>query len=187
MPTQTLFPDEAYVSIAKQGSADTDFTTDIDSLEEGGFEREIETRPFFHGAKVVIKKPQADGEITLNAKITRLEWDQMLHGGTGSDFQSGGTQNPYRITWLITKDSTVTSATGSLSSLYDHYRKIYANAYLTSFNPKLEAEGMLEGEVTFTVAPLDENKSPNIRTQINIASTGSGFNAVGSYTSSVKW
>ena len=112
----------------------------------------------------------------------------MLHGGTGSDFYSGGTQDPYRISFLVTKDTSVTSAIGSLSGSYDNYRKIYAECYMTAWNPKLEAEGMLEGEATFMVSPLDAAGSPNIRTQISVANdAGNGFAALGSYTSSSKW
>src|SRR6056297_790344 len=108
--TDTLFPDDAWVSVAKEGEADTNITVDIDNFEESGFEREIETRPFYHGAKVTIKKPQSDGELSLNAKVTREVWDQMLHGSTGSDIYSGGTQDPYRIAFMVTKDTSVSSA-----------------------------------------------------------------------------
>ena len=92
-------------------------TTDIDSFEEGGFEREIEYKPYFHGAKVTIKKQQSEGELTVNAKITRELWDNILWGATGSDFTSGGTQDAYRITFLVTKQASVTSATSALGAL----------------------------------------------------------------------
>lgn len=194
--TDALFPDEAFVEILQRdqpysptGAAtgsNINVTTDIDNFEESGFEREVETRPFFHKAKVSIKKPQADGELKVNAKITRALWDQMLWGGTnGSDFTSGGAQNPYRVTFTVTKDTTATIASGSImqGTGSDTYRKVYANCYVTAFNPKLEAEGLLEGEVTFMVAPLDENASANVRIQQGTT----GFAALGSYTSSQKW
>lgn len=184
---ETMFPDDAWVSIAKQGGADVNITVEIDNFEENGFEREIESRPFYHGAKVTIKKPQSDGELTLNARITRSMWDQILHGATGSDIYSGGTQDPYRVAFLVTKDETMTNATGSLLSGSDAVRRIYTNCFMTSFNPKLEAEGMLEGEAVFTVAPVDEQGDPNVRLQYNDSATGSGFAALGSYTSSNKW
>lgn len=178
-----LFPEEAWVEIVKQGDTPINITTDIDSFEEGGFEREVEYRPFFQNAKVAIKKQQSEGELTVNAKITRSLWDEMLMGGSGSDFTSGGEQDLYRLTFLVTKESAVTSATQSLSSGYDHYRKVYANAYLTSFNPKLEVEGMLEGEATFMVSPTDESGDANVRVQIGSVS----FDAIGSFTSTQKW
>ena len=185
---EALFPDEAWVSIANVTTgAETNITVDIDNFEEGGFEREVESRPFFHGAKVTIKKPQSDGELTLNAKITRELWDQMLWGGTGSDFYSGGTQDAYRIAFLVSKDTTMTTATEAMGSTYDAYRKVYANCFMTGFNPKLEAEGMLEGEATFAVSPVDESSDPNVRIQMNINGTGSGFSALGTYTSTNKW
>ncbi len=187
MSTDTLFPDDAWVSIAKEGGAEVNVTVDIDSFEESGFEREIESRPFFHGAKVIIKKSQSDGEISLNAKITREVWDQMLYGATGSEITSGGSQDPYRIAFLVTKDTSLVSATEQLVSGSDAVRRIYANCFMTGFNPKLEAEGMLEGEATFAVAPIDEDLDPNVKIQYNDASTGSGFPALGSYTSSNKW
>ena len=184
---EALFPDEAHVTITPIDGEDVNITIDIDSFEEGGFEREVENRPFFGGAKVTIKKPQADGELTLNAKITRELWDQILWGGTGSDFTSGGEQSAYRIVFLVTKDNAIGSATAALGSTYDHYRKVYANCFMTGFNPKLESEGMLEGEASFTVSPVDESNDPNVRVQVNVTATGSGFGAIGSYTTGQKW
>ena len=191
MVNDTLFPEEALVEIWKKDDAiGTNITTDIDSFEESGFEREVETRPFFHNAKVSITQQQADGEISVNAKVTRALWDQMLWGATGSDFTSGGTQSLYRLTFLVTKDpdyttfnAATTLASGVIDTGYDTYRKIYANARLTSFNPGLEVEGMLEGEAVFAISPVDESADPNIRVQIGSL----GFPAVGSYTTAQKW
>lgn len=183
---EALFPDEALVEVQPINGSKVNVTVDIDNFEESGFEREVETRPFFGGAKVTIKKPQSDGELTLNAKITKALWDQMLWGGSGSEFTSGGNQNAYRITFLVTKESGITEASGALSAGYDHYRKTYANCFMTSFNPKLESEGMLEGEATFTVSPVDEDGNPNVLVQIGDAA-GSGFSAHADFTDSVKW
>ena len=186
MATDTLFPDEALVEVQERAGTAINITTDVDNFEESGFEREVENRPFFGGAKVTIEKPQADGEITLNAKITRALWDQMLYGGTGSSFTSGGAQNLYRLTMLVTKDSTVSVASGSLDAGTDHYRKTYANARLTAFNPKLEVEGMLEGEATFVVPSTDENGAGNVLIQIG-DSVGSGFPAHNDFIVGTKW
>ena len=184
---EALFPDEALVEFQKQGDTKINVTTDVDNFEESGFEREIENRPFFGGAKVTIQKPQADGELSVNAKITRALWDQILWGGSGSEFTSGGTQEPYRITFLVSKEIGVTEASGSLSAGSDNYRKTYVNCYMTGFNPKLEAEGMLEGEATFMVSGTDETADANVLVQISDAATGSGFEAHADYTTSVKW
>ena len=193
---ESYFPEEAWVEFLKKddpysptgdaAGSNINITTDIDNFEESGFERETEYRPFFQNAKVTILKPQSPGELKVNAKITRALWDQMLWGGIGSDFTSGGDQEFYRITFLVTKDPNVTMASQELSSGYEHYRKVYANCTLTSFNPKLEVEGMLEGEATFKVPPTDENGNGNIRIQISENGTES-FTALGSYTSSQKW
>lgn len=186
MAEVAYFPEEALVEIVKIDGTAINISTDIDNFEEGGFERETEFRPFFHNAKVTIKKSQSPGELTLNAKITRATWDEMLWGNTGSDFESGGTQSQYRITFLVSKDPAVL-ATNAVATMavgsYDTYRKVYAGAYLTSFNPKLEIEGMLEGEATFMIAATDEDADPNIRIQIG----STGFAAIGSYTTSAKW
>lgn len=189
MANSALFPEEALVELQKKDGAPINITTDVDSFTESGFEREIEYRTFFHNAKVTIKKSQAEGEISLNAKLTKATWDQILWGGSGSDFESGGTQDAYRLVFLITKDpayatfnESTTLASGSIAN-YDTYRKSYANCFMTAFNPKLEVDGMLEGEVTFMVAPLDEDSDPNIRIQIG----STGFAALGSFTASQKW
>ena len=180
---EALFPEEAWVEIVKIDGTAVNVTTDIDNFEEGGFEREVEFRPFFHNAKVTIKKQQSEGELTVNAKITRALWDNILWGATGSDFTSGGTQDPYRITFLVTKQTSVASASEALGSGYDHYRKVYANAFMTSFNPKLEVEGMLEGEATFSVSPVDEDGDDNVRIQIG----SEAFGALNPYVTGTKW
>jgi len=192
--TEALFPEEAYVEILKvddpysptgaAAGSNIQVTTDIDNFEEGGFERETEYRPFFNNAKVTIKKQQNPGEITVNAKITRALWDQILWGGTGSDFTSGGDQENYRLIFLVTKETGITAASQALTGGFDHYRKIYANCNMTTFNPKLEVEGMLEGEATFSIPPTDEAANPNIRAQI---SGTAAFSAVGSFTASQNW
>lgn len=187
MAEAALFPEEALVEIVQKDGSAVNVTTDIDSFEEGGFEREVEFRSFFHNAKVKITKQQAEGEITVNAKVTRAIWDQMLWGGTGSDFTSGGTQGEYRVTFLVTKDPaallSTANATDSVAATYDTYRKIYAGCSLTAFTPSLEVDGMLEGEATFAVSPTDEAGDANIRIQIG----DEGFPAVGDYTSVQKW
>ncbi len=190
MVNDTLFPEEALVEIQKIDATAVNVTTDIDNFEEGGFEREVDFRPFFHNARVSITKQQAEGEITVNAKVTRALWDQILWGGTGSDFTSGGTQDNYRVIMLVTKDPAystfdvdTTLASGAIASGYDTYRKIYAECKMTSFNPGLEVEGMLEGEAVFAVSPTDDDADANIRIQIG----STGYAAVGSYTTSNKW
>ena len=178
-----LFPEEAFVEICPRSGAAINVTTDVDSFEESGFEREIEYRTFYHNSKVAIKKSQNDGELNVHVKVTRADWDQILWGGTGSDFTSGGEQTPYRVTFCVTKDTTATSASGALASGKDHYRKAYANCYMTSYNPSLEVDGMLEADVTFQVSATDDDADPNVRIQIG----SEAYSALGSYTVAQKW
>lgn len=178
-----LFPDEAFVEITLIDGEAINVTTDIDSFEESGFEREIEYRKFFGNAQVKIKKQQSEGELSVNAKVTRALWDQMLWGGTGSDFTSGGEQQEYRVTFLVTKDPSASTASGSVTNGYDSYRKVYAGCSLTSFTPTLEIDGMLEGEATFAISPVDETGDPNVRIQQG----DGGFSALSSYATGTKW
>lgn len=182
---ETLLPDEALVEIQPLDGTAVNITTDVDSFEESGFEREIEYRPFFGGAKVAIQKQQSEGEISMNIRVTRALMDQVFWGGTGTEFTSGGAQTPYRIAFLVTKDSSITSASEALSAGTgsDHYRKVYAEAYLTSWNPTLEVEGMLEGTATFMVAPTDGNGDANILVQIG----SDAQDALGNYVTGTKW
>lgn len=183
---EALFPDEALVAIEVLDSGNEEnITVHIDSFEESGFEREVEYRNFFGGAKVAIQKPQGEGEISMNAKITQATFDQLFWGGTGTTFTSGGAQSNARIVFLLTKEPGVTTATGALAAVYVHYRKTYANCFMTGWNPKLEAEGMLEGEMTFTVSATDEASDPNIN--IEVGPEAGGFPLVPAYTTGVKW
>lgn len=188
--SEPAFPDNAMVSIIKKGDTwptnEIVVSTDIDNFNISGGGRDVETRPFFLGANVTIKQPQERFEVTMNAKLQKAIWDQMMQGGTGSDFTSGGEQNDYRIIFCVTTDTDVTAANTPYSAIgsgYDTYRVIFADANMISFEPTLEAEGMLEGEATFAVAAKDGDAASNIRYQIG----DSGFAALGSYTTSQKW
>lgn len=187
--TDPLLPDQAMVEIMKRDSGiKNNITTDVSSFDESGFSRETETKYYFGGGKVILKKPQEAGELKMNAKLTRVLWDQMFWGGTGSSFTAGaGLQDPYRIVFLVSTQTGIGSASQALSTGYDHYRKVYAECYMTSFNPKLEVEGMLEAEVTFKVNPSDSVGAGNLLVQLGDVATGSGFGALANYTSSVKW
>ena len=180
---EALFPDEAHVGIQViDEEAYLDATTEIDSYDESGFERETETRNFFGGAKVVIQKPQNDGEITFGVRVASAEWDRFFWGGTGSSFDSTGSRKKHRVILLVTKDTSINIAHEEVGA-YDTYRKVYAECYPTSWNPKLETEGMLEGEITFKIAPTDSDSAGNVR--IDYSSTGIG--SIGSYTASYKF
>jgi len=187
--SEPQFPDNAMVSILKKGDewpgSEIVVSTDIDNFSVSGGNRDVDIRPFFKGAKVTIEQPQERFEVTMNAKLQKAIWDQMMQGGSGSDFVSGGDQNDYRIIFCVTTDSDVVSANTPYAAIgsYDTYRQIFANAKMISFEPSLEAEGMLEGEATFAVAAQDENGLGNVRYQIGT----DGFAAVGSYTDSQKW
>ena len=188
--SEPAFPDNAMVSILKKGDAwpsgEIVVSTDIDNFNISGGARDTETRPFFKGANVTIKKSQERFEVTMNAKLQKAIWDQMMQGGTGSDFLSGGDQNDYRIIFCVTTDDSVVTANtpyAAIGSSYDTYRVIFADANMTAFEPTLEAEGMLEGEATFAIAAKDGNALSNIRYQIG----NSGFPAIGSYTTTSKW
>lgn len=187
--SEPQFPDNAMLSIIKKSDTwpteEIVVSTDIDSFNISGGGRDVDIRPFFKGAKVTIAQPQERYEVTMNAKLQKAIWDQMMQGGTGSDFVSGGTQNEYRITFCVTTDTSVVAANTPYAAIgsYDTYRVTLADAKMISFEPSLEAEGMLEGEATFAVAANDDSGAGNVRYQIG----DSGFDALGSYTASQKW
>ena len=188
--SEPQFPDNGMVSIiAKDGIWPTNeivISTDIDSFSISGGNRDVEIRPFFKGAKVTIEQPQQQFEVTMNAKLQKAIWDQMMQGGTGSDFVSGGTQSDYRVSFCVTTDAAVVAANTPYSAIgagSDVYRVVFADAKMTGFEPSLEAEGMLEGEATFVIAAQDNTGAGNVRYQIGT----DGFDALGSYTSSQKW
>lgn len=187
---KALFPKEALVEIQPYEGEKYNVTVDIDSFEESGFERDVEYRRFFNDASVAIEKPQGEGEITMNAKITRQLWDYLLWGSdTGSltDITSGADQPKCRIVFLVSKDPNARDQTSEASMEiqqgYDTYRKAYADCRMTSFNPSLETDGLLEGEATFSLSATDDAGRGNVRRQMG----SDGFNAFADYTGSVKW
>lgn len=187
--SEPQFPDNAMVSILKRGDewpgSEIVVSTDIDNFGISGGGRDVDIRPFFKGAKVTIDQPQDRFEVKMNAKLQKAIWDQMMQGGNGSDFVSGGEQNDYRVTFCVTTDASIVTANTPYAAIgaYDTYRVTFVNAKMISFEPSLEAEGMLEGEATFAIAAQDADGEGNVRYQIG----DSGFAALGSYTTSQKW
>ena len=184
---EPLFPENAMVAIVEKNSTEEiKISTDIDSFSISGGGRPIDIRNFFKGAKVKIKQSQEPFEVTMNAKIQKPIFDQMMQGGDGETFVSGGDQKDYRVTFCVTTDPTAIAnndANSAIAALYDTYRIVFAEATMTGFEPSLEADGMLEGEATFEIAAKDDNGVANLLYNIG---TG-GFGAIGNFSDAQKW
>lgn len=198
--TSAFFPDKAHVAIGKKDDRGSEInaTTQIATWKESGFGRDTDSDPYFGDAKIVIRKPQEDGEVQFDIAITNEQWDQIFWGGVGSDFTSGSDQNLWRVTVTTIDTGSLTptytgisgSATGSISGA-NVYRKIYAEARATAFEPGMEADGYLKGSITFKLSPVDQNATGNVRIQTLRATTGA-LAGLGSYCNdtngiTVKW
>ena len=201
--TDAYFPELALIEIAKKDDSGSglNVTTQVSSWSESGFGRPIESDPYFGNAKVKYSQPQEDGEVSFDVSVTNAQWYRMFHGATGSDFTSGSAQSDYRVSVLV-RDNNVTAgsaglpaegglAAGSIYGSGNALRVIYADANLSTFEPELNADGYLQGTITFTLTPTDEDSLGNVRIQEKLPNdaTGSTFelSALGSYSSTAKW
>ena len=186
MAVDAWFSDQTSIFVQKKDGSETNFTVKVLSISESGFERETEGIVTFGDGRIVQKKPQKDGKVEIELVMTDTTEDAIFWGSTGTGapalVESGGDQDPYRVTIVRTAATTLpTAATAAITG--ETYRRSYANAYAVTLEPEHEADSFLKAKLTFTIAPMDADADPNVRSEYNATSL-SGLNA---YTTSNKF
>ncbi len=186
MAVDAWFSDQTSIFVQKKDGAETNFTVKVLSINEGGFERETEGIVTFGDGRIVQKKPQKDGTVEIELVMTNTTEDAIFWGSTGTGapalVESGGDQDPYRVTIVRTAASTL-PVTSSAAITGETYRRSYAEAFAVTLEPEHEADGFLKGKLTFTIAPTDSSAEANVRSEYN----ETGLSGLNEYTTTNKF
>jgi len=144
------FPDDCVITLEKKGGATTTVTTDVTNFAESGGERDVESAAHFGGAKVTIKKPQGDFEVSFDIGVNDTFWADVLSGsittaGSATKVSSDGTHDDFKIK-LEWRESTIGSS---------GYKLIYYNANGVSYEKSNPVDSYLTGTVNFKLASKD--------------------------------
>jgi len=170
------FPDDCIITIQEKGSTATNITTDVTNFSDGGGGKDTETIAHFGGAKLVIKKPQEDFEVTFDVDVNDTFWSNVMSGrittvGSASMVTSDGTQDYHKV-----KLEWIEPETGSAG-----LKLIYYNALGISYEKDNAADDYLKATVSFKISPQDDVGSGQ-RFEID-CSNFSDTNGSGSYNS----
>jgi len=182
--------EKALVSITKIGGTDVEFCTKTTSIDISGGGQDTETVRTFCG-DITRLNPQEPFEISLDVvPVYADDFDSIYFGGTDTtqplEFTAGTSRDKYRVVILWTTDTTVTSATAATTAGEEAYRLIFAECYAVSFDKTYDADGYLQGTITFKCSAKDKSGDPNVAVQSDDGS-GTGLAALNPYTSTTKW
>jgi hypothetical protein len=191
--SQGSWYDKAFISICPQGASEVELRSKTTSLSLSGGNFDIEGIETF-GGKIVRLGTKEDIEISFEGIPTsHADFDWLFAGQTASTaFGTGGVSistsavTPYRISMLWTNFSSATGASQAITGTSEAYRRVYANAYCTSLEPKMDAGNELTVKVGFKLTDQDSSGSQNWMVQAKDTTSGT-LSALPAYTSVVKF
>jgi len=145
------FPDDCVITIEEKNGSTTTITTDVTNFTDGGGGKETESVAHFGGAKLTIKKPQEDFEVSFDVDVNDTFWAQVMSGsvttaGSATMVTSDGTQDDYKIK-LEWNDPDTGSA---------GYKLIYYNAHGVSYEKDNAADEYMKATIGFRLSPQDD-------------------------------
>lgn len=171
----------ALVSISKTNSFEHEFYTLTETADYVFGDKGIDVIATLAGGRLVKFNPQDPIEITLElypveagsslsaAGAAKGVFD-LLWGGISSDttqpisITSDRTREKHRITFLVTDDTTVTTAGAAINLNQAGLRIICTNAYCTSANWSY-TDKIGKATVTYMVPPFDKDGNANVEVQ----------------------
>ena len=192
--SQKAWYDKAFVCISMVGGAEFQLhakTTNL-NISGGGFDIEgIET----FGGKITRIGTKDDIEISLEGIPTSLvDFDWIFAGQTAQpSFSTTGSalsssvNTKCRLTFLWTNQTGITSAVQAITSSNEAYRRVYAEAYMTS-HPEIsmDAGDRLNAKMAFKLANEDDTGAQNWATYAKDTTSGT-LSAVPAYTTTLKF
>lgn len=145
---------------------DRSFTAFITNVDSGEFEKAVEYKNVFGNGYIPIIKNMSPIEVTIDftAQPTDAEGINSI-----ADFIM--TRNIVTKTGLQVLEPIKThdpckikvewKTTPSITTNTEAFKKIYYNAYATKISHSAEADGKVEGTITFTVSPFDDTGTSN--------------------------
>lgn len=193
----------ALVSIALQGGTDVQFATLIETVDFDIGDKDVEGVALISGGRVMKWSPQADSTVTFEAYPIEVG---TASGTTGKGFfdlvntvdssyplrvYNDHTRNKYRILFLQTNDTTVTTAQAVTTNTFQAQRIGMAEAYFTSVKPSF-TDGIMKWTVTAKCGPFDKANTGTAGSNIMMescmgTSSTDVLPAIAAYTTSNKF
>jgi len=198
MAAPDVWSETALVSISKASSFESEFYTLTETADFTFGEKGIDVIATLAGGRLVKFNPQEPMEITLELYVVEAGSDlsslgtakgvfDLLWGGINSDtsqpvsISSDRTREKHRITFLVTDDTTVTTAGAAINVGQTGLRIIVKNAYCTSVDFSY-TDKIGKATVTYIVPPFDKSGNANIETQSTDGSSGATMTIAATWT-----
>ena len=184
MAQPDMFSEVALINVGKSGGSELNFYTICDSVDFKIGQKDVDFTATMAGGRLANFKPMEPTEITLKLYPVELGTDTAnaaLASGTGcfDMFCSGTTdatqpldytvdrdRSKFRVTMLLTDDTTVTSAVSDINLNQVGARLVAVNAFLVEATPsEFTPESGWVWTCRFKVAPFDKSGDGNISGQ----------------------
>ncbi|RLG13711.1 hypothetical protein DRN69_05140 [Candidatus Pacearchaeota archaeon] len=178
--TQDIFSEVALVSVSKQSGTEMDFYTICDSVDFKIGQKDVDFVATLAGGRLANFKPMEPTEVTLKLYPLEVGTDSGSTGKGVFDLFCSGTSDStqplsftvdrdhtkYRVTFLLTDDTTITSAVSDVGLNQIGARLIAKNGYLVEATPsEYTPESGWVWTARFKFSPFDKDGNGNITGQ----------------------
>jgi len=181
MTQPDAWSETALVSISKTSSFEHEFYTITDTADFKFGDKQFDVIATLAGGRLVKFNPQGDAEVTLELYPVEAGSSLSAAGAGKGIFDifgpgiSNDTTQPVsysftrvrqklRIVFLVTDDTTVTTATAAINLNQAGLRAIIKNAYCTSADMSF-TDKVLKVTATFKAPAFDKSGNPNVEIQ----------------------
>jgi len=197
--TDDAWMETCLIAISKIGGSDMQFAGITETIDMDIGEKGIEGVPILNGGRVAKWAPEGDSTITFEAYPLEAGTDSgttghgffdLMHSADNSvpiRILNDRNRDKYRVLFLWTNDSTVTTAQSATTNTYSAIRIGFADGYFTSVKPSF-TDGILKFTITFKCTAFDKSANANVLAESCAgASESDVLPAISSYTSSYKF
>jgi hypothetical protein len=171
----------ALVSLSKQDDFEAEFMTITETADFTFGDKDFDVIATLGGGRLVKFNPQGESEITLelypveagsslsSAGAGKGVWD-LFGPGINNDtsqpvrVQFSRTRQPLRLSFLVTDDTTVTTASAAINLNQAGLRVIVKNCYITKADLSY-TDKIAKVTATFKAPPFDKSGNPNVEIQ----------------------
>jgi len=179
--------DKAFISIAQQSGSDHQLRAKTTNLRISGGNFDIEGLETF-GGKIKRVGSREDFEIRLDGiPVSQQDFDWIFHGITNSTASSitTSTVKDYRLAFLWTDQTGVTSANQAISTSSEGYREMYVDLNCVSLEKEMDAGEHLKASMVFKGPFEDSTGSVNFKKEN--CDTTSALTTTSAYTTTNKF
>lgn len=190
--TDGAFNELAWVSITKKSGSAIEFSGKILAFTPGIGRKGISQRTLINGGRDVAHTPEELQSVTIELHPLDANYNngsdviQLFEGDDADtsgqiDVQPSWTRNLYRVVMVWTQEALSTAA-GTTTAGYAARRIVMKDLRCVAYTvEKFDSANPLKITATFEGPVFDRSRN-KLRTTSTVTESGSGFNAVGSYT-----